>query len=546
VRRLIWTLIAMTAVSVFLFAILPASPASVDTSGWHDLAARTVQGAYHVHSTRSDGHGDKRTIAAAAARAGLTFVILTDHGDGTRPADSPEYMDGVLMLDAVEISADAGHYVALDMRPAPYPLGGAGAAVVEDVARLGGLGIAAHPDSPKPALRWTDATSPIDGLEWINADSEWRDETGVTLARAGLAYFLRPAGALASLLDRPATLDRWDALLRNRRVIALGASDAHGGPGSRIEDANRTLFSTIGIPSYEASFRELSLRVILERPLSTDAGLDARLVFEAIRKGSVFTTIDSLATPALLDFHASPSGATVTLVARATLPRGGELVLIGPAGELTRGSGEIRREVPAEAAGAYRVEGRVAGAPGQPPVPWLVSNPIVIGTLAGGASPSETSNRTDRDTLPAEIAPFPWRIEKDPVSQASLRAGAHSAEFDYRLAEGDRASQYAALASDVSGQRFRAVELALTARRPSRIAVQVRTADGHRWGTSFFVDERVHLIHAALAEMREFGDPDGRSPDPAAVTSILLVVDLTNAAPGQSGRFTIESSALVK
>src|SRR3954471_20628910 len=168
-RTLIWTLIAIIAVSVFLLMLAPPAAERVDTSAWPDLAARTVPGAYHVHTTRSDGHGDNAAVAKAAARAGLKFVILTDHGDGTRPPDPPEYVGGVLMLDAVEISTDHGHYVALDMPRAPYPLGGAAEAVVEDVHRLGGFGIAAHPDSPKPGLRWTSSARP-DGVEWLNLD----------------------------------------------------------------------------------------------------------------------------------------------------------------------------------------------------------------------------------------------------------------------------------------------------------------------------------------------------------------------------------------
>ena len=37
-------------------------------------------------------------MAAAAARAGLKFVIFTDHGDGTNPPVAPEYIGGVLCL----------------------------------------------------------------------------------------------------------------------------------------------------------------------------------------------------------------------------------------------------------------------------------------------------------------------------------------------------------------------------------------------------------------------------------------------------------------
>jgi hypothetical protein len=107
-------------------------------------------------------------------------------------------------------------------------------------------------------------SSPIDGIEWINADSEWRDETRGTLVKAGLAYFLRGAGALGELLDRPATLDRWNALSSADASSRSPPPMPHGGPGQRAEDQGRTMFGTVGIPSYEASFRALSNRVILQ------------------------------------------------------------------------------------------------------------------------------------------------------------------------------------------------------------------------------------------------------------------------------------------
>src|SRR6476659_9628398 len=112
----------VTAVIFFLLTTLPPWPAPTNGGIDPEIARRTVSGAYHIHSTRSDGAADKDAIAAAAARAGLTFIILTDHGDGTRTPDPPAYLHGVLCLDAVEISTTGGHYVALDMQPSPYPL----------------------------------------------------------------------------------------------------------------------------------------------------------------------------------------------------------------------------------------------------------------------------------------------------------------------------------------------------------------------------------------------------------------------------------------
>ncbi len=544
----------LIAAGVFLFLVVPPRPARLDTSGWAELSARTVSGAYHIHTTRSDGIGDKAAVAAAAGRAGLKFVILTDHGDGTRPPDPPAYLEGVLVLDGVEISTDEGHYVALDMPRAPYPLGGAAEAVVEDVARLGGFGIAAHPDSPKAALRWTNDRAPVDGIEWLNADSEWRSKSRRQLMRAGLAYFLRPGPALATLLDRPAALDRWDRRAAVRPVVALAGADAHGGVGQRAEDTSRSLSGMIGIPSYEASFRAFSNRVILDRPLAGNPVDDARAVLGAIRKGSVFTAIDALAGPALLDFRvesgltqagmggAFPGDSDATLTARALLPRGAELVLRHSGQEIGRTTnGELRRSLN-DAQGVYRVEVSLPDAPGVPPVPWIVSNPIYVGlsSAAPGASLARPAPAPS-----GGIAPFPWRIEKDASSGGILRTSDHQVSLEYKLGEGPRNSQFVALATDLQHPSFGALELSLAGDRPLRVSVQVRRADGGRWGRSFYVDPAGTSLRIPLSTLRPIGGAALAAVSPTDVTSILLVVDLANAAPGGSGTLRVLASALV-
>ena len=142
----------------------------------------------------------------------------------------------MLCIDAVEISTTGGHYVALGLGPAPYPLGGEAGAVVEDVARLGGFGFAAHPDSTRTELAWSDWTLPFDGIEWVNADSEWRNETRPRLARVVFDYLVRPGPALASILDRPVgNLAQWDALTATRQVSSIAGQDAHGGLGRSAE-----------------------------------------------------------------------------------------------------------------------------------------------------------------------------------------------------------------------------------------------------------------------------------------------------------------------
>jgi hypothetical protein len=552
-----WWVVAAVAVAaaVFLFVtVAPPAPAQVDVSGWADLSARTIPGAYHVHTTRSDGHGDRAAVAAAASRAGLKFVILTDHGDGTRPPDPPSYLDGVLVLDGVEISTDQGHYVAIDMPRAPYPLGGAAEAVAEDVARLGGFGIAAHPDSPKPPLQWTAPRVRVDGIEWLNLDSEWRDETRTRLARAGLGYAVRKGPALAGLLDRPVTVDRWDKALLGERVVALAAVDAHGGVGRRAEDSGRTLFGAVGIPGYEASFRTFGTRLVLDHPLSGTADEDARAVYGAIRKGRVFTAIDALAAPALLDFHAEAGGdriemgdglppdSDVTIVARAPLPAGAELGLVRNGRLVAKSNGDLRRLVNA-ADGAYRIEIQIPGAPGSPPIPWVVSNPIYFNT-------SDTERAANDDPIPAGDGGVPvdagaWRIEKDPASSAIVRVASGALELEYTLGDGARASQYVALAADLTPQAFTAIDLAMAGQRPQRVSVQVRVADGTRWGRSVYVDPAGRRVRVPLSTLRPIGDAPDRPVEPERVTSVLIVIDLTNANPGRSGALRVTSASLV-
>jgi hypothetical protein len=164
--------------------------------------------------------------------------------------------------------------------------------VIEDVKRLGGFGIAAHPDSRKQALQWHEWTAPFDGLEWLNADSEWRDVDRRRLARALVTYPFRPVETLGSMLDRPdVTMARWDALTRGGGWWAWQGPTAHA--PRRLAGQRRAGLSPgfLRIPSYATSFRMYALRVNLERPLSplnNDAPADANSLLQALRAGHVY------------------------------------------------------------------------------------------------------------------------------------------------------------------------------------------------------------------------------------------------------------------
>ena len=221
-----WTLTttAASVAAVVLFVVFTLPPRAVRFDGAR--TAGVVYGAYHVHSTRSDGSGSLDEIARAAASASLAFVIVTDHGDATRPPDAPRYLHGVLCIDAVEISTDEGHVVAIGLAAgSPYPLAGKAASVIEDIHRQGGWAVIAHPDSPKAALQFRARGVPFDGMEWINADTEWRDEAASRLLLVAARSLIRGPEAIVSLFSRPArSLERWDAASRLRSVTGLMTS----------------------------------------------------------------------------------------------------------------------------------------------------------------------------------------------------------------------------------------------------------------------------------------------------------------------------------
>jgi hypothetical protein len=536
----------VAAVIFFLLATLPPQPARTNVALSPELARRTVGGAYHIHSTRSDGAADKDAIAAAASRAGLAFIILTDHGDGMRTPDPPAYLHGVLCVDAVEISTSGGHYVAVDMQPAPYPLGGEPSAVVEDVKRLGGFGIVAHPDSPKSELAWKEWDAPFDGIEWLSADSEWRDESRARLGQVLFDYLVRPAPALASLLDRPvATFRHWDDLLSHRRVVGLAGVDAHGGIGRGMEEGGKRRPALGTIPSYEASFRTFTTRAILDRPFSGDAPSDAKELMAAIRSGRVFTLIDALASPGFLGAESDgPRQAHVDYA----IGDGGELFMVraGHDSLPLQAGAAGRYELPAtDITGVVRFEVRLPKAPGTPPIPWIVGNPLYFSSPSTGPPASVPENVTvplGTDTS--------WHVEKDPETQARVAASGAEVKLEYTLAADTRRSQFAAAVTDFQGHApvFTAVRFSVAGSRPGRVSVQLRYAagGGERWGKSVYFEGESRAVSVPVAGMVPADLQKGNAPDTSTARSLLFVVDLTNARPGDSNAITVSDLRLVK
>jgi hypothetical protein len=521
-------------------------------------SSTVVAGVSHVHTLRSDGTGTPDEVAAAAARAGLQFVVFTDHGDGTRVPDPPQYRQGVLCVDAVEISTADGHYIAVGMAPAPYPLAGEARDVVEDVERLGGFGIVAHPDSMKDALRWSEWKAPVPALEWLNADTEWRDESYSQLGRALITYLIRPAESLGWLLDRPdRTLRRWDEMTRHRKVVAVPGSDAHArlGWGNEAGDPYRNRI-LLRLPSYESLFSTFSMRVELERPFSGTAVADSAGLLDALRRGRVYSVVDSFAGPAQFDFRVrsgdrearqgeslEPVGALIVDI-HANGPPRSTIALFRDGQQIAEQSGTwLRQELPGSPA-VLRAEVQLA-APRS--VPWLVSNPVYVAERTPLTDPPSTVTRTRK--LDEPDAEQRWHVEQLSGAKGAFeRLDTGAITFRYALVPKTPTQSIALVMPEGAALwEFDRVSFRATATSPMRLSVQVRRPggmDGQRWRRSVYVDEMARDITIFFADMRPAG-PTGRlKPDMSQIEDLLFVVDTTNTKPGTSGAITLESLSL--
>ena len=549
-RRSAILAVLFVAAAASVWLAVPPQPQTLAASG-----RAGIRGAIHIHTKRSDGSGTPEQVAAAAARAGLQFIVLTDHGDGMRAPSPPAYHSGVLVVDGLEVSGDDGHVVVLGLPKTPYPLAGEVRDIIDDVARMGGMPIAAHPGSPKPGLRWTEWSSRFSGLEWLNGDSESRDE-GWSIARTLMTYPFRAAPSLATLLDRPEeVLRRWDALTAHRRVVGLAGTDAHARLDLRGDESGGRL-AMLPIPGYEAMFRTFSMTAP-GITLTRDAEQDAAALLDAIRQGRVYSTIDALATPAAVSFSAvrsgvawamgdfvPPAGGDIELRVDSNAPADSTIVLIknGEPGTTAAG-GTLRQTVPASSA-VYRVEIQVRGAPGTPPVPWVVTNPIYV--RAGDESPVARNDATETASQYENGEARGWRTEMSSRSKSALDVVRTLAgtELLLRWAIGGtkEESPYVALAMPAGESIATYDRLMFTSRadRPMRLSVQFRLANGERWRRSIYLDETPRQVSVFFDDVRPVGVAPPRRLPLNSVRDVLFVVDTVNASPGTAGQFWLD------
>jgi len=331
-------------------------------------------GSIHLHSLYSDGGGTVREITAAARRAGLDYVVLTDH-DTLRPRDDlwPGWRDGVLLMIGVEITCRGrSHVIALGARNVAglrwKPL----RRVLFDLENQGAAAFIAH---PHPAFIMGISLKAGELVDW-----DVPGFTGLELwtFMHDICDRLTPWRMPSFLYSwpryvrgpHPQTLAQWDRMTRNRRFPIIGALDNHA----------------IAIPflgkrflTYEEGFRTLRTHVLAEELAGTRE--DADLITRALGRGRAFLAMDLWADARGFRFEADDRGEAVLMgderpwrgpvMLRVRSPVPADLAIICdglPAAEASGTDLAFRADGP----GVYRVEARLGGKP------WVYTNPIYL------------------------------------------------------------------------------------------------------------------------------------------------------------------------
>ena len=173
-------------------------------------------------------------------------------------------------------------------------------------------------------------------------------------------------------------------------------------------------------PGYEETFRTFAIRVELDLPLTGDATVAAGHLVEQMRAGRVYTAVDALANPVRFAYTGLTAGGRQVQMGERTLPEDGLILTAAAAGPpdatlrllrngrtVAQGTGPVLAHPVArdDEPGAYRVEVALPGAPGRPPVPWIVSNPIYVGAAA------EAAPAPDRSVTSLPPPGDSWQVE---------------------------------------------------------------------------------------------------------------------------------------
>jgi len=342
-------------------------------------------GNLHIHSRHSDGAGSVAEIAQSGRKTLLDFIVLNDHDYmmDSLHLDEEGFYQGLLVLMGLEIGGRYHHYLAFDLKEKFDAVSLGPQAVIDRVNTQGGFGFLAHPfekgmpfSEKSVAYTWNDlSVSGYTGISIWNFTSRWKERVKTPLH--GLFFLLFKTQTLKAP-DRK-TVAFYDTLCQERKVVAIGGSDAHG-----------TMFRwgplAIRPFTYRYLLNSINVHVLMERPISRNLPEAKKAIYANLKDGRLFIVHENLAPGKGFRFHyRSEDGICLAMggerlfipgILFIATPRRAEIRLLrnGSIMGIWRG---CKASFPVQERGVYRVEvyfrhfffgWR----------PWIFSNPIYL------------------------------------------------------------------------------------------------------------------------------------------------------------------------
>jgi len=344
-------------------------------------------GVIHFHSLYSfDGRVSIEEIIKAAGENGLDFLMLTDHSTlGARKDGFEGWNGGILLVVGQEITPRFNHYLAFDIneelifnendiecKPQDY---------IDRVNALGGIGFIAHPDHEGTKkfhvkhFPWQDwSVYGYTGMGVWDFMTDWQS-TLKSLPSALIAY-LFPAYVLKGPRDK--TLERWDHLNKEGRVVGIGELDNHDTP-------RKILGITVGIFPFKRAFRFTRTHLLLDNPLKGKAEEDIKALLNALANGRAYIAMEYFRDAKGFSFSLSDFNREVTMgdefslkgeaLLNVKIPEKGKIRIIHDSRLFAETidkditckilqRGIYRAEVYLKVRGKYR--------------PWIFSNPVYV------------------------------------------------------------------------------------------------------------------------------------------------------------------------
>lgn len=571
-RWAVWVLRLAAAAGILLWVrAFLAGPAPLVSPPLSAGPQHRASGVVHIHTNLSDGRGTPADVVEAGRRSGADFIVITDHNrvDADVFDRLPSHPGDPLVIVGSEVSTEAGHVLAIGIRPPTFRFSGTLREVLDDIRHLGGCAFAAHPTSPRGETRFTREEEPGTwGVEVVNGDTAWREASPAALALAAWSYPVRPAFALAQTLGTfAAERGLWDRVQSRRYAPAVGGTDAHG----RIP-ISRT--SSIPVPSYEALFGLVRTVVALDEPLPANRGQARVAITRALCAGNSVVAIPSFADPKGFSFVAQsddratggPGAAIrfrpgITLRAGGAVPAGTTIRLVEGGREIAAGPSPLEFKVAAP--GVYRAEAYVAGRA----TPWILANPISVLTpqsewlrqqAAVPQTPAFTEGATLLDGFDGPTTAF--NPEHDPGSTVDTpildptagRGHGGAAVLSFHLNPNPRPPVWCALVDrtkrDLSAHT--GVSFWMKADGEYRVWFQIRDLnpasrdDGtEAWFASVRTSQAWTLYNIPFASLRSINKTSDGAFDPGKIAHLVFVIDHGAMPFGSAGKVFIDALA---